>query len=64
MRVKIDTDKCEGHQLCVKLLPEIFLLDAEEYTYTEADKDVPKEYEEMVRQAAQACPEQAIIVSE
>lgn len=60
MRVKVNDAKCEGHQLCVRLLPQIFLLDKAGYTYTNEGQDVPRELEDLVRQAIKNCPEHAI----
>jgi ferredoxin len=48
---------------CVVLLPEVFEEDDEGHSYA-PDSDVPAEFEARARQAAHACPEQAIIVTE
>lgn len=64
MKVRIDADKCEGHMACVRLCPEVFLVDADGYSFTDASQSVAPAYEELVRKAAQACPVMAIVISE
>lgn len=49
---------------CVRLCPEIFLVDADGYSFTNASDSVAPEYQELVRKAAQACPVGAIVITE
>lgn len=49
---------------CVRLCPEVFLVDADGYSFTDASQSVAPAYEELVRKAAQACPVMAIVISE
>ncbi|MFP6728084.1 MAG: ferredoxin [Alphaproteobacteria bacterium] len=60
MRVKVDPDKCEGHNRCCALAPELF--DVDDYGTATALNDgiVPPELEEKAKLAVQNCPEFAI----
>lgn len=64
MKVRIDADKCEGHMACVHLCPEVFLVDADGYSFTDASQTVAPDLEDLVRKAAQACPVGAIVITE
>ncbi|MEV5509238.1 ferredoxin [Streptomyces orinoci] len=60
MRVVVDLTRCQGYAQCVFLAPEVFQLHGEEgLLYNPA---VPDEQLERVRQAAAACPVQAILL--
>ncbi|GAA3050188.1 ferredoxin [Streptomyces glomeratus] len=62
MQIVVDLTLCQGYAQCVFLAPEVFRLHGEEallYTPT-----VPDDQLERVRQAAAACPVQAILVGE
>ena len=60
MRVKVNADKCEGHNRCCALAPELF--DVDDYGTAAALNDgvVPPELEEKAKLAVQNCPEYAI----
>ena len=60
MRVKVNADKCEGHNRCCALAPEVF--DVDDYGTATALNDgvVPPEFEEKAKLAVQNCPEYAI----
>ena len=64
MRVQIDSDKCQGHNRCYVLAPELF--DVDDYGYATASNDgaVPPEMAEKARLAVANCPEHAIEVLE
>ena len=65
MRVKVDGDKCQGHNRCYTVAPELFDLDEYGYSHEKEDGTVPKELEEKARLAVANCPERAIeIVTE
>ncbi|MBV9312208.1 MAG: ferredoxin [Pseudonocardia sp.] len=62
MRIVVDLTRCQGYAQCVFLAPEVFELHGEEaLLYNPA---VPDDQLERVRQAAAACPVQAIVVGE
>jgi ferredoxin len=64
MKVRVDPEKCQGHTLCAMAAPQIFELSDFDGHSTAIDGDVPAELEQVVRDAAATCPEQAIVVSE
>jgi ferredoxin len=62
MRTVVDLARCQGYAQCVFLAPKMFELHGEEgLLYTPA---VPDDQLERVRQAAAACPVQAILLGE
>ncbi len=65
MRIKVDSDKCQGHNRCNTVAQELFDLDEYGYSHEKNDGAVPKELEEKARLAVANCPERAIkIVSD
>ena len=64
MRVKIDYDLCMGDRNCNKLCPEVFDYDTDQLQARVIVDEVPEQYEDLVRQAADECAPGAIIVEE
>jgi ferredoxin len=64
MRVRIDAERCQGHQMCAIRAPELFGSDDEGYGTVLVDGDVPTGLEPSARQAQTSCPERAVIVEE
>ncbi|MFI9848417.1 ferredoxin [Nonomuraea sp. NPDC051941] len=62
MRVVVDLNRCQGYAQCVFLAPEVFHLHGEEALLY--DPAVSDDRLEGVRQAAAACPVQAILLGE
>ena len=64
MRIKVDSDLCEGHNRCFALAPDLFEVD--DYGLSQALNDgvVPPGWEEQARLAVDNCPEFAISVVE
>lgn len=64
MRIVVDSEKCEGHNRCYSLAPE--LVDVDDYGYASAigDGNVPPELEAKARLAVDNCPEFAITIVE
>jgi ferredoxin len=60
VRVAVDAARCQGHNRCVSLAPELFDADATGRAVVLAGGDVTPGLEEAVRRAAQNCPERAI----
>ena len=58
MRVKIDTDTCNGCGLCVDSCPDVFVLEGE--IARVKVEPVPASAEECAQQAIQDCPVEAI----
>ncbi|MGH3634210.1 ferredoxin [Mycobacterium sp.] len=64
MKVRVDPERCQGHAQCVMIAPDSFVLDDIDGHSSAVTEDVPPEQESKVREAAQSCPEQAIIITE
>ena len=64
MRVWVDPDRCQGHTLCAMIAPDMFQLSDVDGSSSALCEVVPADQEELVREAAQSCPEQAILVEE
>jgi ferredoxin len=58
MRVIVDEDACVGDGSCAELCPEVFEMQGD-LALVRVDK-VPEEAEERCREAAEACPVEAI----
>jgi ferredoxin len=63
VKVFVDSGRCQGHTLCSMIAPESFELDDIEGHSSAVSEDVPPEHEDAVREAAQSCPEQAILIT-
>lgn len=59
MRVVVDRDRCEGNAFCVKIAPEVFQLDDDEYAVVIADP-VPAGQTALAEQAIADCPRAAL----
>ena len=64
MKICVDEDKCQGHNRCMTVAPDLFEVD--DYGYASAVNDgiVPPGEEENARLAIANCPEFAIEVVE
>lgn len=62
MRIVVDLTRCQGYAQCVFLAPEVFELHGEGALLY--DPAIPDDQLDRVRQAAAACPVQAILVGE
>jgi ferredoxin len=64
MKIRVDSDRCQGHTQCNFTAPTLFRL-RDEDGHAEAAVDVvPPELEDLARLAAASCPEQAIMVED
>jgi ferredoxin len=64
MKVRVDPNICQGHTLCAMTAPNLFVLSDEDGHASAVTEDVPAGQEELAREAARSCPEQAIVLSE
>ena len=64
MKIHVIADKCQGHNRCYVLAPELF--DVDDYGYATAanDGDVPAEMVDKANLAVANCPEHAIEILE
>jgi ferredoxin len=60
MRVSIDSEKCQGHNRCYALAPELFDVDDYGTAMVIGDGAVPDGLEDKARLAVVNCPEFAI----
>ena len=63
MKVWVDTERCQGHTLCAMIAPDSFQLSDIDGSSSAIDDVVPTDREDQVREAAQSCPEQAIMIT-
>jgi len=64
LKVHVNPDKCQGHNRCKAVAPELFELDDYGYSHEVNGGVVPPEFEEKARLAVVNCPENAIIIVE
>lgn len=62
MKVSVDGTRCQGHTLCSMIAPDSFVLDDVDGHASPVSEIVPPDQEDAVREAAQSCPEQAIVI--
>jgi ferredoxin len=64
VRVAVDPGKCQGHNRCYNLAPELFDVDDLGMASAVGDGLVPPELVEKARRAVANCPEYAITLTE
>jgi ferredoxin len=64
MKIRLDSERCQGHGRCYALAPDLFDADDEGYAVLLVDGDVPAGKEDDARSAADNCPEFAITIEE
>jgi ferredoxin len=64
VRVHVDSERCQGHNRCHALAPELFEIDEYGYSSELNEGLVPEELEEKAHLAVANCPEYAISISE
>ena len=64
MRVHVDPDRCQGHNRCYALAPELFEVDDLGMASALGDGSVPPVLEEKARLAVANCPEFAVSISD
>lgn len=60
MKVRVDSERCQGHTLCAIVAPEVFEPDEIDGHSSVLREDVPPELEAKVVEAVRSCPERAI----
>jgi ferredoxin len=61
--VRVDAARCCGYRICAQVCPEVFKLDDQGFAYVEQAAPAA-ELERRVREAAAACPEDAILLGQ
>ena len=64
MKVRVDPDRCQGHNRCYALAPELFDVDDLGNASAIGDGTVPADLIDKARLAAANCPEYAISITE
>ncbi len=64
MKVHVDPERCQGHTLCAMIAPDIFQLSDLDGSSSAGSELIPPDQEDLVREAARSCPEQAISIEE
>ncbi len=64
MRVQLDSGKCQGHNRCYALAPELFDVDDYGQAVLLIDGELPENLHDKARLAAANCPEYAITIME
>ena len=64
MKVWVDSERCQGHTLCSMIAPDSFQLSDIDGSSSAIDEVGPADREDQVREAAQSCPEQAIMITD
>jgi ferredoxin len=64
VKVRVDPEKCQGHNRCYALAPELFEVDDYGMSSAKDDGAVPAGLEDKARLAEANCPEFAIHIEE
>ncbi len=64
IRLIVDSEKCQGHNRCYALAPELFDVDDYGTAFVLGDGTVPAELADKARLAVANCPELAISIEE
>ena len=64
MQIYLDAEKCQGHNRCYALAPELFDVDDYGQAVLILDGDVPAELRDKARLSASNCPEYAITITQ
>ncbi|EJZ12970.1 ferredoxin [Mycolicibacterium vaccae] len=62
MKVHVDSARCQGHTLCAMIAPDMFTLSEVDGSASAVTTLAPADREKFVIEAAQSCPEQAIVL--
>ena len=64
VKVRVDSERCQGHTLCKMIAPDSFELNEIDGSSSPVSELVPPDQEDAVREAVHSCPEQAISIEE
>ncbi|MBA9005366.1 ferredoxin [Thermomonospora cellulosilytica] len=62
MKVRVDSERCQGHTLCAMNAPEVFRLRDIDGHSEVVNEEVPADQEEQAVEAVNSCPERAISI--
>jgi ferredoxin len=63
MKAKVIEDLCIGCESCTDICPDVFEMQ-DELAVCRFDEDIPEEFEDACREAAESCPVEAIEIEE
>ncbi len=63
MRIRVDKDLCIGCEACIDICPEVFEMQ-DDIASAKIEDEIPEDLDDAVREAAEACPSQAIEIEE
>lgn len=63
MKIIVDCDRCQGHALCAAQAPDVYELDEQGYN-SMGEFTVKPGQEDVAREGANWCPEEAITIVE
>jgi len=63
MRIRLDTERCQGHGRCYSLAPDLFDSDDLGHCVLLVD-EVPQGREQGAKSGVENCPEQALTIEE
>jgi ferredoxin len=63
MKTTVNEDLCIGCESCVDICPDVFEMKGE-LALCRFDDDIPGEFEDACREAAESCPVEAIEIEE
>jgi ferredoxin len=64
MKVRVDADRCQGHNRCYAIAPDLFTVDDFGIAHAASDDPIPGDREAAARRAALDCPEQAVVLED
>ena len=64
MRVEVDYDRCEGHEICVKLAPNVFEISDDDEQVRVVNPTPGESEKANIILASQRCPRVAIMVTQ
>ena len=64
MQIHLDAEKCQGHNRCYALAPELFDVDDYGQAVLLVEGEVPVDQHDKARLAAANCPEYAISITD
>ena len=63
MKVVVKEDLCIGCEACANICPDVFAM-RDDLAVCRFDDDIPSVFEDACREAAEACPVEAIIIED
>ena len=60
MRIRVDLERCRGHQSCIRASSELFSIGEDGFVRLQGNGDVPERLMDEARLAEDNCPEFAI----